>query len=84
MSTLVERLSVHLREGKTAASAAAAEGISPALGEIIVDDMRRRGVLTPAQSLCASGLGMCSGGKSQEAKVHCAGCPLVALAPRNS
>lgn len=77
MMTLAGRLSVSLAAGMSIPAAAAKEGISADLGQIIVDDLLRRGVLTSASSLCASGLGACAGGNSPTVKVACAGCPLA-------
>lgn len=74
--SLVNRVAADLAEGMSIPGVAAREGISPELGQIIVDDLLRRGVLTSATSLCASGLGACSGGTSPTTKVACAGCPL--------
>lgn len=66
-----------LHEGATMQAATASSQVSPALASVIVDDMKRRGMLQDATSLCASGLGLCHGGKSPEALLSCAGCPLV-------
>lgn len=79
VATLPERLSASLGQGHSVAAACAQVGISPQLGEIIVEDLVRRGVLTPAGSLCSSGLGACagSGQLSDQARLHCAACPLA-------
>lgn len=78
---LTTRLAMSLQEGLSVQTAAARAGISPALGEIIVEDLQRRGVLTSAGSLCSSGLGACGEGSGEGVDVLCAGCPL-ALAKR--
>lgn len=74
---LAARLIADLSQGMSVPVASTRQGISVALGEIITDDLLCRGVLQSAGSLCASGLGMCGGATSNEAKVHCAGCPLL-------
>ncbi len=66
-----------LRKGSTVNAAIAKSGVSAGLAAIIVDDLKRRGLLTEAGSLCSSGLGMCHGGTSEVAKISCSGCPLV-------
>lgn len=71
------RLANDLQQGLSVPLAAAKEGISASLGQIIVDDLQRRGMLLSATSLCSSGLGACGGGTSPEAKLHCSGCPLI-------
>lgn len=81
---VASRVQAHLRRGNTVAAIASAENLSPVLVEIIVDDLSRRGRLMPAESLCASGLGACGGGKSPEIALHCAGCPLVPLRLRSA
>ncbi|WP_129587599.1 hypothetical protein [Actinomyces minihominis] len=82
--SLAERVRAHLRTGATVSSIAGAEGVSPVLVEILVDDLERRGLASQAESLCASGLGACSGGDSPQVALHCAGCPLVPLRPRSA
>ncbi len=79
---LVERVQARLRTGATVKAIAALEGISVPLATIIVEDLERRGVASPAESLCASGLGACGGGAGPDVSLHCAGCPLVPLRPR--
>ncbi len=74
---LPARLAGRLQSGLSVETAAALEGISPGLGQIIVDDMIRRGVLTSAGTLCASGLGACGGGTGDTVTLVCAGCPLA-------
>lgn len=58
-------------------AAAAEAGVSLALAEVVVDEMKRRGLLDRAETLCSSGLGVCGGGDSDEARLHCAGCPIL-------
>lgn len=72
-----QRLYQAMRQGLTVNAAAAAAGISPQLGSLMVDEMLRQGLLGRAESLCASGLGACGGGVSDEVRLHCAGCPLI-------
>ncbi|MDO4259977.1 MAG: hypothetical protein Q4C87_10725 [Actinomycetaceae bacterium] len=72
-----QRLYQALRGGATITAAAHQAGISPALAEVIMEEMRRVGLLGDATSLCASGLGACHGGDSPEVKIHCAGCPIL-------
>jgi len=55
---------------------------------VMVDQMRRTGLLVDATSLCASGLGACHtegglDGATDEVRVHCASCPLIPLAPHD-
>ncbi|MDC4233502.1 hypothetical protein M3T53_07255 [Actinomyces sp. B33] len=76
-----QRILLALRGGATVRAAAAQAGVSPALAEVIVDEMTRQGLVDSAQSLCASGLGMCGGADSDEARLHCSGCPILPLAP---
>ena len=78
-----------LRRGATVNAAAAQAGIPADLAGLMVDEMRRLGLLDDATSLCASGLGACHApggldGVAQDVRVHCAGCPLVPLAPAPS
>lgn len=77
--SLIDRVRARLLAGATTQSIAAGEGISPALAEIMVDDLQRRGLAATANSLCASGLGACAGGTGDDVRIHCAGCPLVPL-----
>lgn len=72
-----QRIFLSLRRGATVRAAAAEVGVSYEMAELIVDEMKRQGLLTSASSLCSSGLGVCSGGDTKEARLHCAGCPLV-------
>lgn len=51
-------------------AAAAEAGVSLALAEVVVDEMKRRGLLDRAETLCSSGLGVCGGGDSDEACLH--------------
>lgn len=78
-----QRLYLALRRGATVRAAAAEAGVSGALAEVMVDEMTRTGLLDRAETLCASGLGACGGGTSDEVRIHCAGCPLVPLAPHH-
>lgn len=78
-STLEERVKSRLVEGGTIAAVAVAENISVGLATIIVEDLGRRGLVSPAESLCASGLGACGSGVSDQVALHCAGCPLIPL-----
>lgn len=77
--TLEDRVKDRLVEGGTVAAVAASENISLALATIIVEDLGRRGLVSPAESLCASGLGACGSGESDEIALHCAGCPLIPM-----
>lgn len=77
LAPLPTRLATHLQSGLSVESAAAREGISAGLGQIIVDDLVRRGLMTSAGTLCASGLGACGGGTGQGVDLLCAGCPLA-------
>lgn len=72
-----QRLYVALRQGATLRAAAAMAGVSIPLAEVMIDEMGRQGLLERAESLCASGLGACGGGNSDEVKIHCAGCPML-------
>ncbi len=78
-ATLTERVRARLLTGATIDSIARLEGISPALAEIMVDELKRLGLVTAADTLCASGLGACHGGDSPEVRIHCSGCPLIPL-----
>lgn len=73
------RFAAQLQAGLTIPLAASRAGISVELGQIIADDLLRRGLLVSAASLCTSGLGACGGGVSPEVKLSCAGCPLNRL-----
>lgn len=77
--SLTARVQTRLEEGGTVTSIATSENITPALAAIMVEDLMRRGLVTPAESLCASGLGACGGGAGPEVAIHCAGCPLIPL-----
>ena len=74
-----QKLYVALRRGATLNAAAAQAGVDLVYAEIMCDEMKRQGLLDRAESLCASGLGACGGGTSDEVKIHCAGCPIVPL-----
>ncbi len=74
-----QKLYVALRRGATLNAAAAQAGVDLAYAEIMCDEMKRQGLLDRAESLCASGLGACGGGTSDEVKIHCAGCPILPL-----
>ena len=83
--SVTQRVEARLVRGATAAAIASAEGLSLALVEIVVDDLRRREALLPAASLCASGLGACGDGEPRpEILIQCAGCPLMPLRPRRA
>ncbi|MFC7582094.1 hypothetical protein ACFQ23_10395 [Schaalia naturae] len=78
-----------LEAGATVSAAAARAGISAEMAGVMVDEMRRSGLLVDAASLCASGLGACHSagglaGASEEVRVHCAGCPMIPLRPRGN
>lgn len=60
-------------------SIARQEQISPALAQIMVEELSRSGRVMEANSLCASGLGACGGGTGDAVALHCAGCPLIPL-----
>lgn len=77
VTTSRQRLYVALRAGSTLNAAAAQAGVSLSMAQIMVDELERTGLLQRAESLCASGLGACGGGTSDEVKVHCVGCPIV-------
>lgn len=79
-----QRLFLALRRGATVNAAAAEAGVSPALAEIMVEEMTRQGLLGRAESLCASGLGACGGGEGEEVRLHCAGCPILPLSQGRS
>lgn len=84
-TSLADRVMARLRSGSSTHAIAAAEGISPALAQIMVEDLQRRGLAMGAESLCASGLGACGEGPvSEQAALHCAGCPLVSLRRRSA
>ncbi|MDO5048588.1 MAG: hypothetical protein Q4D87_01730 [Actinomycetaceae bacterium] len=72
----MQRLLTELGRGATVASAAERAGIKPGIAQIMVDYLERTGRLQNATSLCASGLGACGTGTSDQVKIHCAGCPL--------
>ncbi len=72
-----QRLYLALRQGATLPAAAAMAHVPQPLAEIMVDEMQRQGLLMNAESLCASGLGACHGGTSDEVRIHCAGCPIL-------
>lgn len=72
-----QRLYLALRQGATVNAAASQAGVSLALAEVMVDEMRRVGLLDRAETLCASGLGACGGGDSAEVRLHCSGCPIA-------
>lgn len=74
---LPARLAESLQEGVSVETAAAREGISASLGKIIVDDLLRRGALSPAENLCSSGAGACGDSSADGASLFCAGCPLA-------
>lgn len=54
-------------------------GVSLGLAEVMIEEMKRQGLLDRAESLCSSGLGACGGGDSDEVRIHCAGCPILPL-----
>ncbi|MDO5034908.1 MAG: hypothetical protein Q4E01_05945 [Actinomycetaceae bacterium] len=70
------RLIGELQAGSTLESAASRAGLRLEIAEVMVDHLRRSGKLDSAGSLCASGLGACGTGTSDQVKIHCAGCPL--------
>lgn len=72
-----QRLYLALRQGGTLKAAARIADVSEEMAEIMVDEMKRQGLLVNAESLCASGLGACHGGTSDEVRIHCAGCPIL-------
>ena len=74
--SLTDRVVARLRTGATVESIAVNEGISSGLAQLMVDELRRLGVLMSAESLCASGLGACGGADNDQVRLHCAGCPL--------
>ena len=74
-----QRMFQALRSGATIPAAAVQAGISLPLAEVVVEEMRRMGLLGEAASFCSSGLGACEGGTGVEAQIHCAACPLVGL-----
>lgn len=77
---LAERVRVALSRGGTVHAVAAQCHTSEIFVKTMLDHYERLGFLTGAQSLCSSGLGACSpheGDLSEQARVHCAGCPLT-------
>lgn len=81
-ASLEDRVRARLRTGATTSSIAKLENISPELANLIVDDLTRRGLASPAETMCASGLGACGSGEGPEVALHCSGCPLVPLGPK--
>lgn len=77
-----QKFYIALRQGATVNAAAAFAGIRAELAELMVDEMKRQGLLDRAETLCASGLGACGGGTSDEVKIHCAGCPIIGISLR--
>lgn len=71
------RLAEELGRGATLETAAKRARVSLELAEVMVEHFEREGRLSSATSLCASGLGLCGGGSSAQARLYCAGCPLV-------
>ncbi len=66
-----------LTDGATVSAAAVACGVSEVFVRTMAEHFSRLGLLGDARSLCSSGLGACTPGVvSDEARVHCAGCPL--------
>lgn len=74
-----QRLYIALRRGATTSAAAVQAGVSLGLAEVMIEEMKRQGLLDRAESLCSSGLGACGGGDSDEVRIHCAGCPILPL-----
>lgn len=72
-----QRLFLALSRGTTVNAAAAEAGVPAQMAALMVDEMQRQGLLGRAESLCASGLGACGAGAGEEARLHCAGCPLL-------
>lgn len=81
-ASLEERVRARLRTGATTSAIAQLENISPELAQLIIDDLTRRGLASPAESMCASGLGACGGGEGPNVALHCSGCPLVPLSTK--
>lgn len=77
---LAQRVLEALRAGGTAHAVAVQCRTSEIFVKTMMDHYERLGLLAGAQSLCSSGLGACStayANLSDQARVHCAGCPLT-------
>ena len=72
------RVLEELRAGGTVHAIAVKVGVSEVFVRTMLDHYDRIGILDDAQSFCSSGLGACHTTElSDEARVHCAGCPLT-------
>ena len=78
-TSLIERVQTRLQSGATIEAIARLEHISLPLAQIMVEELTRSGQAIGAESLCASGLGLCGGGTDEAARLYCAGCPLIPL-----
>ena len=78
VGSVTDRVLRQLREGRTVRAIAATSGVSEVFVSTMLDHFERLGLLDEANSLCTSGLGACSTTElTDEARVACAGCPLV-------
>ena len=78
VGSVTDRVLRQLREGRTVCAIAATSGVSEVFVSTMLDHFERLGLLDEANSLCSSGLGACSTTElTDEARVACAGCPLV-------
>lgn len=78
VGSVTDRVLRQLREGRTVRAIAATSGVSEVFVSTMLDHFERLGLLDEASSLCSSGLGACSTTElTDEARVACAGCPLV-------
>ncbi|MFC2435058.1 MAG: hypothetical protein ACFNPY_09450 [Peptidiphaga sp.] len=78
VGSVTDRVLRQLREGRTVRAIAATSGVSEVFVSTMLDHFERLGLLDEANSLCSSGLGACSTTElTDEARVACAGCPLV-------
>lgn len=78
VGSVTDRVLRQLREGRTVRAIAATSGVSEVFVSTMLEHFERLGLLDEASSLCSSGLGACSTTElTDEARVACAGCPLV-------
>ncbi|AOZ73537.1 hypothetical protein BK816_07795 [Boudabousia tangfeifanii] len=79
MAGPTQRVIQEIQAGGTLPAIAQRAGVPVHFAAAIMDHLQRAGKLDSAESLCSSGLGGCAPGGPQtdEAKIHCAGCPLT-------
>ena len=79
MGDVTERVIAELKSGATIPAIAARVGVSEVFVKVLLDHLSRLKLVDSAQALCASGLGGCGpqGAVTDQAKLHCAGCPLT-------